>query len=406
MSIPLQGAEPGADNKSATGPLAGVRVLDLTQYILGPVATQILGDMGADIIKVEAPQGDQNRHIGPERYPAMAALFMGMNRNKRSVVLDLKRAEARDMLLQMVEEVDVFVHSLRPDAAVRLGIGPADIVARNPRIIYASAPGYRSDGPKSNAPAYDDVIQGESGIAGMTFLAHGEPRYLPTVIADKFCGYVLASSIGMALFHRQRTGEGQVVEVPMLETMLSFNLIEHLWTGNFDQPMGPLGYERAVMPHRRPFATSDGHICLMATTDLQWENLLTALGRPELTKDQRFNSVAARSARFPELYGIVGEEIAKRSTDEWETRLKMADIPHARAKKLEDLPTDPYLVETGFFHHYSHPVAGPIVTTSVPVKFSKSPPQLRRPPPVLGEHTDAVLHEFGFSDSDIAKVRA
>lgn len=394
--------KPAAD---ATGPLAGLRVLDLTQFILGPVATQILGDMGADIIKIESPQGDQNRYIGPSRHPGMAALYLGMNRNKRSVVLNLKNAQALDMLYQMVESADVFVHSLRPDAAERLGVAYADIRARNPRIVYASAPGYRSDGPRRNRPAYDDVIQGQSGIAGMNLLAYGEPRYLPTVIADKFCGYVLASSISMALFHRERTGEGQAVEVPMLETMLSFNLIEHLWTGNFDAPMGPLGYDRALMSHRRPMATLDGHICLMATTDIQWQRLFEALERPDLAADPRYATVASRSAHFPELYGAVGEEIARRSTAAWQQRLDAADIPNAPAAQLADLPTDPYLVETGFFHRYVHPQAGPLVTPSIPVKFTQTPPQLRKPPPCLGEHTEQILREFGFDDAAIAAVK-
>jgi crotonobetainyl-CoA:carnitine CoA-transferase CaiB-like acyl-CoA transferase len=389
----------------ATGPLSGLRVLDLTQFILGPLATQILGDMGADIIKIESPDGDQNRFIGPSRHPGMAALYLGMNRNKRSAVLDLKNPQAREVLYRMVKDADVFVHSLRRDAAERLGVSYPQIRELNPRIVYASAPGYRSDGPRRNRPAYDDVIQGQSGIAGMNLLAYGEPRYLPTVIADKFCGHVLASSIGMALFHRERTGEGQAVEVPMLETMLSFNLVEHLWTGNFDAPMGELGYERALMPHRRPMATLDGHICLMATTDMQWKNLFRALERPDLAADPRYASVASRSAHFPQLYGAIGEAMARRTTADWQQRLDAADIPNAAAARLEDLPTDPYLVETGYFHHYEHPTAGPLVTTSIPVKFTESPPQLRRPPPCLGEHTEEILREFGFDDATISAVK-
>jgi len=392
------------NSNRVTGPLKGIRVVDLSQFILGPIATQILGDMGADVIKVESPRGDMNREIGPQRYPNMAALFLGMNRNKRSIVLDLKRPVALEALLQMVEKADVFVHSMRTQAAERLGVGYEAIAARNPSIVYAFAPGFRSDGPQGDRPAYDDVIQGESGIGGINSLAYGEPRYFPMAICDKFCGHILASSIGMALFHRERTGEGQKVEVPMLETMLSFNLIEHLWTGAFDEPQGELGYGRVLMPDRRPFATQDGYICLMATSDEQWQRLLGALGRPELMHDERFAKLAQRSGYFPELYAIVAEEMSKRTTSDWQERLDKADIPNGPARMLADLPKDPYLTATGFFQHYVHPIAGPMVTTSIPVQYSRTPGSVRRPPPVLGEHTREVLAESGFSAGEIAEI--
>jgi crotonobetainyl-CoA:carnitine CoA-transferase CaiB-like acyl-CoA transferase len=387
-----------------SGPLSGFRVVDLTQFILGPIATQILGDYGADVIKIENPVGDLNRKIGPARHPDMAAMFLGMNRNKRSVVLNLKEPEALGALNRMIDDADVFVHSMRPDSAERLGVGYAAVAARNPRIVYAFAPGYRQDGPLRNKPAYDDVIQGESGIAGITELAYGEPRYLPTVIADKFCGHILASSIGMALVHRERTGEGQEVQVPMLETMMSFNLIEHLWTGGFDEPQGPLGYDRALTSFRRPFATKDGHICLMATSDLQFRNLFAAFERPELGEDPRFATLEARSARFPELYQLIGEEMAKRTTAEWRVRLDAADVPNGVARKLQDLPRDPYFVETGFFHRYAHPQAGPMITPSIPVQFSKTPGCIHSPPPTLGEHTHEVLGGMGYTDEAIERM--
>jgi crotonobetainyl-CoA:carnitine CoA-transferase CaiB-like acyl-CoA transferase len=388
----------------ASGPLSGFRVVDMTQFILGPVATQILGDYGADVIKIEAPGGDLNRKIGPTRYPEMSAMFLGMNRNKKSVVLNLKRREALEALNRMIDDADVFVHSTRVQSADRLGVGYAAVSARNPRIVYAFAPGYRQDGPYRDRPAYDDVIQGESGIAGIMALAYGEPRYLPTVIADKFCGHILASAIGMALVHRERTGEGQEVQVPMLETMMSFNLIEHLWSGAFDKPMGELGYDRAITSYRRPYATKDGHICLMATSDVQWRGLFTACERPELANDPRYATLAERSKRFPELYQLIGHEMAKRTTAEWRARLDAADVPNGVARTLEELPRDPYLVETGFFHRYEHPEAGPMVTTSIPVQFSKTPPAIQSPPPTLGEHTRGVLSEMGYSDREIDRM--
>jgi crotonobetainyl-CoA:carnitine CoA-transferase CaiB-like acyl-CoA transferase len=394
----------GLHPEAVTGPLAGVRIVDLTLNVLGPVATQILGDMGADVIKVEPPQGDGNRQIGSANHPNMGALYVTMNRNKRSVVLNLKRPAALEALMRLVETADVFVHGMRARAAERLGVDYPAVAARNPRIVYASAPGYRADGPYGDRPAYDDVIQGESGVAGMYYLLSGEPHYVPTILADKFCGFVLASSISMALFNRERTGQGQEVQVPMLETMLSFNLIEHLWRGAFDQPTEALGYPRLLTPLRRPYATKDGHICFMASNDEQWKRLLGALGRPELAEDERFAMLVNRSRHIEDLYAIVAEQVKQHTTAEWQERLNAADIPNGPAKKLEDLAKDPYLVATGFFQRYRHPAEGPMVTTSIPVCFSRTPGSLRLPPPCLGEHTRPVLMELRYGERDIDEI--
>lgn len=376
------------------GPLAGYRVLDLSVNVLGPVATQILGDMGADVIKIETPDGDYTRQIGPSRSPKMGALFLNSNRNKRSVVLDLKKPGDKAALLDLVRSADVLVHSMRPGAAERLGMDYAQIRAVNPRIIHASASGFRLDSERRDWPAFDDVIQGASGIAGMMARATGEPRYYPTVIADKLCGYILASSIAMALVWRERTGHGQQVNVPMMDAMVGFNLVEHLWGATLDQPELGLGYSRVFSPHRRPYPTLDGHVCVMAVMDGQWLRLFDAIGRPELAADPRFLSAELRTANIDALYGILAEAIAGETTATWRRRFDAADVPNGPANSLEDLLVEPYLVQTGYFQHHQHPSEGAFVTTRIPVEFSDSPGRVRRLPPRLGEHTEEVLAEL------------
>jgi crotonobetainyl-CoA:carnitine CoA-transferase CaiB-like acyl-CoA transferase len=394
-------AEPG----KPTGPLAGVRVIDLTINVLGPVATQILGDMGADVIKIEVPQGEPNRDTGPSRNRGMSAMHLNMNRNKRSVTLNLKRPESLDTLMRLVSTADVFVHSMRPAAALRLGVGYEKIAARNPRIIYASGPGYRQDGPRGDFPAYDDVLQGTSGIAALMAQVHGEPRFYPTVIIDKLCGYVLASSVAMALYARERTGLGQEVQVPMYETILSFNYLEHLWGAAFDPPLDPgVGYVRLLTQHRRPYPTRDGQICVLAVNDDQWKRLLPALGCPDLVNDQRFATTQHRVRHYDELYGIVAARLRDKTTAEWHVILDEADIPNGPMRSLQDLLHDPYLNQTGFFQRFDHPSEGSLLTTAVPVNFSRTPAGIFRPPPLLGEHNCEVLREVGLDEDAIIRV--
>jgi crotonobetainyl-CoA:carnitine CoA-transferase CaiB-like acyl-CoA transferase len=360
--------------------------------------------MGADVIKVESPGGDQNRYTGPARTEAMGVLYTNVNRNKRSVVLDLKRPGALEAFMRLAERADVLVHSLRPNTAERLGIGYEAVSRRNPSIVYAYAPGYRGDGPNRDKPAFDDVIQGETGLSDLAGRQQGEPRFLPMVMADKLCGHILASAIGMALFHRDRTGRGQMVEVPMFETMLAFNLTEHLWGAAHDEPRGDIGYPRTFMPERRPCKTTDGYICLMASSDDQWQRLLPAVGLPELAKDPRYEKLVDRSRHFGELYARVAEKIAQRTTAEWHAILDAADIPNAPVRRLHEMMSDPYIVQTQFFRNYVHPTEGPMTTTSIPVRFSATPGNIRRPPPKLGEHTAEVLHEIGCSDEEVARI--
>jgi crotonobetainyl-CoA:carnitine CoA-transferase CaiB-like acyl-CoA transferase len=390
-----------------SGPLAGIRVVDLTSAVLGPVATQILGDMGADVIKVEPPEGDPIRPLGPSRHPGMGAYFLNINRNKKSVALDLKRPAAREALLKLVETADVLVHNMRLGAAERLGLDYSAVARRSPRIVYAAATGFGKDGIYRDRPSFDDVIQGESGLAALNGGVGGEPRYVPMAVSDKICGYVLASAIGMALFHRERTGEGQEVHVPMLETMVAFNLVDHLWHGVLAEPEKGLGYPRMLTQHRRPFPTKDGHICILATTDTQSRHLFEAIDCPELADDERFSTLARRTDNIGELYEIVIEHMQRRTTAEWRERLDSFDVPNGVVTSLEGLLADPYLRDAGFFKQVEHPTEGKMLTTATPVMLSGSPgDSFRLPPPRLGEHTRNVLGELGYSDAEIEDITA
>jgi len=281
------------------------------------------------------------------------------------------------------------------------------VAARNPRIVYAAATGFRKDGAYRDRPSFDDVIQGESGLAALNGGPDGAPRYVPMAVSDKICGYVLASAIGMALFHRERTGQGQEVHVPMLETMVAFNLADHLWHGALAEPEKGLGYPRMLTEHRRPFATKDGHICILATTNTQSRHLFEAIDRPELADDERFSTLARRTDNIGELYEIVIESMRLRTTAEWRERLDRFDVPNGVVTDLEGLLADPYLAETGFFERVEHPTEGKMLTTAVPVMFSGSPgDNFRLPPPRLGEHTRSVLSELGYSDSEIDGINS
>ncbi len=390
--------------QQATGPLSGIRVIDVTTVVLGPFASQTLGDMGADVIKVETTEGDSTRVIGPSRTPGLGSYFANLNRNKRSLAINLKQKLARDALLRLVETADVFVHNMRIGAAQRLGLDYPTLSARNPRLIYACASGFRKGSSMQEFPAYDDLIQGVSGTAALNAGPDGAPRYFPTVAVDKLTGVTLASMIGMALFHRERTGEGQEIHLPMMETILSFMLVEHLWHGTLGQPEKGLGYPRMLTPHRRPYQTKDGFISVIAHSNAQWSKLFEAMGVPHLIDDPRFNSVPARSANIDAVYATLTEGMKQRTTAEWLAELRPADIPCGKVNRLDELFEDDYLTETGYFEPYDHPVEGRVVIPAIPARFSKTPPNVHRPWPKLGEHTREILAEAGCSEAEIEAI--
>jgi crotonobetainyl-CoA:carnitine CoA-transferase CaiB-like acyl-CoA transferase len=364
----------------------------------------VLGDMGADVIKVETTDGDSTRFIGPSRTKGMSSYFATLNRNKRSLSIDLKKPAAKQALLRLVDTADVFVHNMRIGAAQRLGLDYESLAARNPRLVYACASGFRKGSSMQEFPAYDDLIQGLSGIASLNAGPDGAPRYFPTVIVDKLTGTNLASMIGMALFHRERTGQGQEVHVPMMETILSFALIEHLWHGTLDEPEKGMGYPRMLTPHRRPYRTKDGYISVIAVSNAQWQKLFEGMGVGQLIDDPRFNSLAARSENVDALYATLTEGMPLRTTAEWIAMLRPADIPCGPANSLEDLFGDEYLKETGYFERADHPVEGKVVLPAIPARFSKSPPSVRRLWPTLGEHNREILREAGCTEAEIDDI--
>ena len=387
------------------GPLDGLLVLDVSTVILGPMATQYLGDMGADVVKVEGPEGDVTRSIGPRRSEGMGALFMANNRNKRSVVLDLKAPAGRDALLRLASRADVLLHSVRTDAAERIGLSWPRLSAANPRLVYCHVKGFRDDGPYGGRPAYDDIVQALSGLAMLqTVPTGGEPRYVPTIIADKVTAVHAAYAVALALFHRERTGRGQAVSLPMLETMVAFLSQEHLGGAVFEPPAGAMGYAPVREGMRRPFATRDGFLCFMPYTDGHWRRFAALIDRPELAADPAFATMKGRQADIGRVWAEVGRQVAGRSNAEWLELLNGSDIPFAVLNRLEDLLDDPHLVQTGFWQLHEHATDGTLRLPANPIDLPDCPPCVRRLPPRLGEHTASVLAEHGFTAGEIGAL--
>lgn len=376
-------------------PLQGVKVLDLSSVVFGPLASQTLADYGADVIKIEPPEGDSTRRTGPAAEPGMSAVFLGSNHSKKSVVLDLKRPEAREALMALLADADVFMHSMRPQKLAPLGIDPDTLTARFPRLVYAGLHGFAQGGPYAGRPAYDDVIQGMSGLSALMEQQSGQARYLPTIAADKTCALVGAQAILAALFRRERTGRGCFVEIPMFETMVAFNLVEHLYGRHFEPPLADAGYPRVLTPWRRPWRTADGHICMMPYTSAHWRRFFAEVGEPALADDPRFADMAARTRYIGELLELAGGFVATGSTAHWLATCERLEIPAAPVSRLDDLPRDPHLVATGFFTELNDPHMGAMRFPGVSVKFDGVRPPVRMPPR-LGEHTRESLAAAGW----------
>ncbi|MFI4935357.1 MAG: CaiB/BaiF CoA transferase family protein [Caulobacterales bacterium] len=395
--------------RESTGPLKGVRILDMTAVVFGAYATQMLGDLGADVIKVEFPGGrrgrggDTMRWAGrtPEGAEGLGPIFLTINRNKRSVLLDLREEKAARSLRRLIKTCDVFVASVRYEGLKRLGLDYEAVKAIKPDIVYCHGAGYAAAGPYAGEPAYDDLIQSASGFADLINRVDGRPehRLIPSLVADKISGHFMTQAILAALFHHQRTGEGQFVEVPMLECVTSFNLADHFYGHVFDPPNGQWGYPRVINPMRKPFATKDGFIGLLPYTDQQWDQFFEIAGWAEtVARDPRFSDYATRFQHVRELYALVEEVTQTRTTDEWLALLKPLQIPVVRMNRLDDLPSDPHLMAVDFFQRLQHPALGPYFVMKPPVNYSATPANIHRHPPQLGEHTDEVLAELETSD--------
>ena len=388
-------SKPDAKEAQRHGPLHGIKVVEIASIVLGPLATQYLGDMGADVIKVEPPDGDLTRSLGPQRSPGMSAMFLNCNRNKRSVVLDLKQRRDREALSTIVAQSDVVLHSIRSRAVQRMGLSYAHLSRLNPRVVYCKVTGFSDKGTYAGKPAYDDLIQALTGLASLQTAIMGKSRYMSTNFADKVSAIHAAYAVMLALFHRERTGRGQQVVVPMFEAMTAFNCVEHLWGATFEPPLGPMGYQTIVKAARKPYETLDGYIAFLPYNDPHWKSFFDAIGLPELMQDPRFCSYGARQKNYAAVWVFVTEQLKLKSNAEWLQLFGQGDMPIAQVNRLEDLPHEPHLESVGFWQMREHPTEGNLRFSSSPFELADSPPALRRLPPSLGQHTQEVLKEFG-----------
>lgn len=381
-----------ASAAKGTGPLAGVRVVDLTAMVMGPYCTQIMADMGADVIKIEPPGGDDTRYISVGPAPGMSGVFVNVNRGKRSVILDLRSAKGVSAMRGLIERADVLIHSMRAKAIAKLGFGYADVAAINPAIVYTNCYGYGRRGPDRDLTAYDDTIQAECGLPAVQKMLTGEANFVGTIMADKVTGLTALYATMMALFHRERTGEGQEVEVSMFETMASFMLVEHANGAMFEPPLGPAVYPRTVAPNRRPYRTQDGHIAALIYNDKQWSAFIGAVRLP--WAGEQYDTLEKRARQIDTVYALLADTLKERTTQEWLVLFRKLDIPAAPLRTPGELFDNPHLNAVGLFETVATP-QGPVRFPGVPTWFSRTPGRVAGPAPELGAHTREVLEELG-----------